>query len=145
MRINKKLLIVVFALFFSFISLYSKDESFIKNRIKLKTPTEFRNNKHIRSPKESNIFKGFEFVKYPILQIVKFYKSNISEIKGENCRMFPSCSEYGYIAIQKYPLRGILMTTDRLLRCGHDLENYKTVIVGNSIRFYDPPTLRRDR
>jgi len=69
---------------------------------------------------------------------LKFYQNYISPINGESCQMIPSCSEYSLQSIKTHGILGLLMTTDRLHRCGHDLFNYHTIIFGNSIKFYDP-------
>jgi putative component of membrane protein insertase Oxa1/YidC/SpoIIIJ protein YidD len=69
---------------------------------------------------------------------VYVYRSSIGPIKGEFCPMYPSCSQYGDIAIKRHGVLGILMTMDRLHRCGHDLESYERVIVGARIKCLDP-------
>jgi len=53
------------------------------------------------------------------LSIIKFYQLCISPNLGENCRFYPSCSEYGHQAIQKYGiLKGTWRGLKRILRCG---------------------------
>jgi len=73
----------------------------------------------------------------PLISVVKFYQNTLSQIKGENCRMYPTCSQYSLHAIQVNGLYGILQSADRLHRCGHDLEFYNTVIYNNRIKFLD--------
>jgi len=52
--------------------------------------------------------------------------------------MYPHCSLYGYQAFKQYnPIKAFLITTDRLHRCGHDLDNYKTVEVNEMVRWAD--------
>lgn len=51
-----------------------------------------------------------------ILNILKFYKKNIST--GYNCRMIPTCSEYTYEAVEKYGvMKGLGMGFVRVLKC----------------------------
>jgi len=52
------------------------------------------------------------------LQSIRFYQKWISPIGGGRCGFRPSCSAYGYSAIeQQGPIVGIMMTADRLTRC----------------------------
>ncbi|HON32418.1 MAG TPA: membrane protein insertion efficiency factor YidD [Candidatus Syntrophosphaera thermopropionivorans] len=71
--------------------------------------------------------------------MVEFYQKAISPVKQQNCPMYPSCSNYGLEALEKYGLRGIFYTVDRLNRCGHDLQYYIKVIVDDEIYFLDIP------
>jgi len=53
-----------------------------------------------------------------ILGALKFYKRFISPMLGQNCRFYPSCSEYTFEAVEKYgSLKGIWMGIKRILRC----------------------------
>ena len=46
------------------------------------------------------------------------YRKYISPLKTTKCPYFPSCSEYGLEAIQKYgALKGGLLTIWRIIRC----------------------------
>jgi len=92
-----------------------------------------------KTVKNQKVDLGIDFIKYPFINIIKFYQNYINPIKGQNCRMYPSCSEYGMIVISKYNLTGVLMTMDRLLRCGHDLYLYERIVVGDSIKYLDLP------
>lgn len=50
-----------------------------------------------------------------------FYRSVISPLSPARCPMTPSCSAYGHESISRFgPLRGVIMTADRLMRCGRD-------------------------
>lgn len=60
---------------------------------------------------------------YIVLSLLKFYKKILSPIlhvliPGCGCRFFPTCSEYGYRAIEKY---GVIIGTrkafKRIIRC----------------------------
>ena len=68
------------------------------------------------------------------------YSHFVSPINGEQCQMYPSCSSYCVHAINSHgSIRGLLMTCDRLHRCGHDLKFYTVVFEGDRILYYDVP------
>ncbi|ACZ37604.1 membrane protein insertion efficiency factor YidD [Sphaerobacter thermophilus] len=49
---------------------------------------------------------------------IRFYQRVISPGLPASCRFYPSCSEYGYQAIDKYGIiKGGWMTAWRILRC----------------------------
>ncbi|HET9017812.1 MAG TPA: membrane protein insertion efficiency factor YidD [Thermomicrobiaceae bacterium] len=52
------------------------------------------------------------------LWAIRFYQRIISPGLPSACRFYPTCSEYGYQAIEKYGIiRGGRMTVWRVLRC----------------------------
>lgn len=52
------------------------------------------------------------------LFIIKFYRKYISPMKSTKCPYFPSCSEYGMEAIEKYgALKGGALALWRIIRC----------------------------
>ena len=52
------------------------------------------------------------------LKLILFYKLSLSPYLGGNCKYEPSCSNYGYEAINKYGfLKGFYMTFLRLIKC----------------------------
>jgi putative membrane protein insertion efficiency factor len=70
-----------------------------------------------------------------VLKLIKIYQKTLSFDHGAfrrlfpngYCRFYPTCSEYGYQAVEKYGfIRGGLMALWRILRCnpfnkgGHD-------------------------
>ncbi len=58
-------------------------------------------------------------MKQIFLRLIKFYQLFISPNLGQNCRFYPSCSEYNYQAIVKYGLiRGGWKGLKRTLKCG---------------------------
>jgi hypothetical protein len=66
------------------------------------------------------------------------YRETISEIRGNNCPHFPSCSIYSELAFKNLgPINGLFLTTDRLMRCGHELELYSQLEINGSIKFLD--------
>ena len=52
------------------------------------------------------------------LFLIKLYQKIISPALPPSCRFTPSCSHYGYEAIEKYGfIRGSILATKRVLRC----------------------------
>jgi len=57
-------------------------------------------------------------VKILFLKIIKLYQIIISPALGSHCRFLPSCSQYCYLAIEKYGLgRGLWRGFKRIARC----------------------------
>ncbi|MBI2624724.1 MAG: membrane protein insertion efficiency factor YidD [Candidatus Nealsonbacteria bacterium] len=57
-------------------------------------------------------------IKYLFLKAIKFYRLFISPALGQNCRFYPSCSEYSYFAVKKYgPIDGFKKGLNRIIRC----------------------------
>ena len=57
-------------------------------------------------------------VKNLLINIIKFYKKYISGLKSTKCPYFPSCSDYGLEAIEKYgAFKGSLLAAWRIIRC----------------------------
>lgn len=53
-----------------------------------------------------------------MLWIIRGYQKAISPLLPPSCRYVPSCSEYGYEAIQRYgAVKGGYMAVRRVLRC----------------------------
>jgi len=49
---------------------------------------------------------------------IKLYKKFISPMLGDNCRYYPTCSEYMMQAIEIHGvIKGIILGTYRILRC----------------------------
>ena len=52
------------------------------------------------------------------LGLIRFYQAAISPNKPTLCRYVPSCSQYGYEAIEKYGIaKGGWLVTKRICRC----------------------------
>jgi len=65
----------------------------------------------------------------PVSLIVRglfgLYHHVVGPTKGTHCPMVPSCSEYSRISVAQHGLAmGVIMSADRLHRCGHDLHLY---------------------
>lgn len=53
-----------------------------------------------------------------MLAIIRFYRKCISPYTPPCCRFYPTCSQYGLEAIEKYgAAKGGWLTVKRLLRC----------------------------
>ena len=62
---------------------------------------------------------------------------------SSRCPMSPSCSEYGKLAVRDHGLfKGLLITGDRLHRCGHDLSYYPRMSTRDKQIHEDPPPSR---
>lgn len=57
-------------------------------------------------------------MKHLVLLLIRFYQKFISPLSPPSCRFTPTCSHYGYEAIQKYGLlKGGWLTVKRVGRC----------------------------
>lgn len=57
-------------------------------------------------------------LKLALISLLRGYKRWLSPLLGNRCRFHPSCSSYSMTAIERHGvIRGVLMTTTRLLRC----------------------------
>ncbi|MFA4871716.1 MAG: membrane protein insertion efficiency factor YidD [Patescibacteria group bacterium] len=72
------------------------------------------------------MIKLYYFPRYFLLRLIRIYQKTLSFDQGVfkvffpngYCRFHPSCSEYGYQAIEKYGIiRGGLKALGRIFRC----------------------------
>ena len=57
-------------------------------------------------------------IKKLFLIFIKFYQVAISPYIGPHCRFMPTCSEYAYIAINRFGiLKGSYFAIRRILKC----------------------------
>ena len=57
-------------------------------------------------------------MRHVALGLIRIYQRTISRVLPSSCRFTPSCSHYGYEAIQRHGLwRGGIMTLKRIGRC----------------------------
>ena len=53
-----------------------------------------------------------------LIYIIKVYQKYISGLKSTKCPYFPTCSQYGLEAVEKYgAIKGGFMALWRILRC----------------------------
>ena len=77
---------------------------------------------------------------------IGLYQRLGSQHVGGNCRMTPSCSNYGLLQFKSNsPLVALMNTSDRLLRCSHDIGNYSITMTKDSYRLIDFPTQEANR
>ena len=69
-----------------------------------------------------------------------FYKKHISVADGNRCVMYPSCSRYTSLAVEKHGvILGFIMAFDRLVRCNRDEAKLSDKIILNDEHYiYDP-------
>ncbi|MCI6812337.1 MAG: membrane protein insertion efficiency factor YidD [Lachnospiraceae bacterium] len=52
------------------------------------------------------------------IRLIQIYRKYISPIKGTKCPYYPTCSEYGLEAVERYgALKGSLLAAWRIIRC----------------------------
>ena len=63
--------------------------------------------------------KGFTYIIETILiSLIRFYQLFISPLLGNNCRYYPTCSQYAIEAIEKKGIiKGSWMAVKRICRC----------------------------
>lgn len=72
---------------------------------------------------------------------IGFYQKYISGIRGQECPMYPSCSNYGLKTFNETNfVSAFMLTSDRLLRCGHDHQNYSLTLRSNGFKLLDYPS-----
>ncbi len=57
-------------------------------------------------------------MKYILIFFIKVYQNTLSRVMPPSCRFYPSCSQYGVEALQKYGVfKGGWLTVKRIARC----------------------------
>ena len=57
-------------------------------------------------------------MKYILIFFIKVYQNTFSRVMPPSCRFYPSCSQYGVEALQKYGVfKGGWLTVKRIARC----------------------------
>ena len=57
-------------------------------------------------------------IKYILILIIKFYRLFLSPLLGNNCRFYPTCSNYALQALKRYStFYAIKIIIIRLIRC----------------------------
>ncbi len=53
-----------------------------------------------------------------LIKLIIFYRKHISPHKPPMCKFYPTCSEYGLTAIERFgAFKGSLLTIWRIIRC----------------------------
>ena len=65
-----------------------------------------------------NQIKIQQYLAVPLTIIVKFYRMCISPFLGNNCRHYPSCSQYSVQSLEQHGfIKGFILTIARIIRC----------------------------
>ncbi|MYL33283.1 membrane protein insertion efficiency factor YidD [Pontibacillus yanchengensis] len=57
-------------------------------------------------------------MKKVFLSLIRFYQKGISPLTPPSCRFYPTCSQYGLEAIQRFgAIKGGYLTIKRILKC----------------------------
>jgi len=93
---------------------------------------------------QHNVDRAVEIscVKLAFLGAIRLYQKRVSSIGGpDRCGFWPSCSAYGYTAIEEEgPVTGLLMTADRLTRCNLFKGPGPDYTLLPNGKLYDPPS-----
>ncbi|HLO24995.1 MAG TPA: membrane protein insertion efficiency factor YidD [Geobacteraceae bacterium] len=78
-------------------------------------------------------------VRIVFLGLIDVYRNFVSPINGPRCGFYPSCSAFGRQAVSEYgPIRGVMMTGDRLTRCNIFKEPGPDYLLLPDGRLFDP-------
>ncbi|MBE6339267.1 MAG: membrane protein insertion efficiency factor YidD [Bacteroidales bacterium] len=73
-------------------------------------------------------------------ETINDYQKFISGLKNGHCAMYPSCSNYGKLVFHNNNvLKAFPLMCDRLVRCSHDGEHYKSTYVRGFRSYVDFP------
>ncbi len=71
---------------------------------------------------------------------IGLYQTYVSSIRGQECPMYPSCSNFGMKTFGEINFASaFVLTSDRLLRCGHDFKNYSITLRPIGFKSLDYP------
>ncbi len=88
----------------------------------------------------SNTISNPEPIVNTFTDYIQIYQKFISSIRGSTCPMYPSCSNYGLRAFtETNPFSAFILTSDRLLRCGHEHKFYNLTMYNANYKFVDFP------
>jgi tetratricopeptide (TPR) repeat protein len=88
---------------------------------------------------KNNKVSAYPYHKFVKGNLIKGYQEFISPANQATCPMSPTDSGYALQSFRQYnPVLAWLKTSDRLIRCSNDLENYEVVKVNGMIRYRDP-------
>lgn len=61
---------------------------------------------------------NIEIMKKLFIAVIKFYQKYLSPLKSTKCPYYPTCSQYGLEAVEKYgAFKGGILAFWRILRC----------------------------
>ncbi|WP_198470371.1 membrane protein insertion efficiency factor YidD [Acetomicrobium sp. S15 = DSM 107314] len=59
-----------------------------------------------------------KFLKLIAIRSVRGYQTFVSPLLGNNCRFYPTCSQYAIEAVEQYGIYGVWLALCRIFRCG---------------------------
>jgi len=134
--ISRAAAIVLFVLFL-FYSAEGLFSSALGSDLTMKGP-------RVKAPDRQDVDRPVETscVKLAFLGSIRLYQKRVSSTGGpDRCGFRPSCSAYGYAAIEEEgPVIGLLMTADRLIRCNLFKEPGPDYTLLPNGKLYDPPS-----
>ncbi len=69
---------------------------------------------------------------------IHFFREYISAVDGNRCMMYPSCSSYSLMAIEKHGfIIGYIMTVDRLIHENNEMDIAEVINTGEATRYHD--------
>ena len=96
-------------------------------------PWEFNNSGSEEKVEASPSFPGH------LLRHIEILWGYISSVDGDRCPMHPTCSAYSIEVIKKHGFFiGFMMTADRLIHEGSEMDYASLVKAGDRYKFYDP-------
>lgn len=70
---------------------------------------------------------------------VVIFSKYISPVDGDRCYMYPTCAAYGRESVEKHGfVMGILLTVDRLIHEGNEMDKAPMIKKWDRLRYYDP-------
>lgn len=65
-----------------------------------------------------NAEKPVKMAKYLLTKLIRLYQLTLSQVLGQHCRFYPSCSSYAIEAIEEHgAVKGSVLAINRLCRC----------------------------
>ena len=87
--------------------------------------------------------RGRKAVKRLLLFLIRFYRTQISPLTPPACRFIPTCSEYAYLAVERFgAARGSFLAAKRLAKC-QPFHRQKTIEYDPVRREIPHPSWRR--
>ena len=79
-----------------------------------------------------------------LLFLIRFYRTQISPLTPPACRFIPTCSEYAYLAVERFgPAKGSLLAAKRLAKC-QPFHRQKTIEY-DPVPERDPPSTLEEK
>lgn len=76
---------------------------------------------------------------------VGLFQRYISPVDGSRCQMYPTCSQYARLCLQKHGgMKGFFMSADRLMRDNWGIPQYHSLILHHDRLYYYDPVAAND-